>query len=621
MAYNNNNNNRLNNYQLPMNFQPIILSQNNSSSAGASSNNNEQQLLTPRSVLQKFFLTNANQHLPDRFDYQTYFNVHGLCGRRSVSPVYYNSNQTAINLQTQNYQNCYNIKPQTINQHPYNNSNNTSNYSSSSNTYNNNHPQIHYGISNTYSLVEPSTPNALKIPTTPTRSKSLSPSLRTVVQPPRIRHKQNAVNANISLAASTTSVSVNNQKYQPVVECLPKMTNNPPTTSSSNHQKQIKNQVQIQKPIPIIATKLQPIKTTTTATKIEDDEKIKKPSLPKESTEKKSEIAADIVREKIVKMIKFQLPINARMINYSNFPNYKKSSNKLKNPEIQSQEYCLNLLRKTLQVSVNEKIKQLFDDYKNDYIQPMIDNFRKNYGNSNETSEDEDAFHVCIQLLDEAKEMFTNEMENLKLKSERSVTNNVSTKRKSLYEAYCEKLSAKSLDVDEQQNNKKQKLNETTKDVAITTNTKFVLGQNANKLYLLTSAVENDLVFHKSIYTKYPALFKYELDHFDKQWLFDNLIIRRKMVKMYIFIFADLLVVFKTATFDKKKEIESISSGSDEDGVDDEEEATRVSDNVYDENDKNRIEFIKKHLIPFQLPQLIINKIKKQYLSFQKKDY
>ena len=296
MAYNNN---RLN-YQLPMNFQPIILSQNNSAS-----NNNQQQLLTPRSVLQKFFLTNVNQHLPDRFDYQTYFNVHGLCGRRSVSPVYYNSNQTAINFQTQNFQNCYNIKPQTINQHPY--SNNTSNFTSSSNNYNNNHPQIHYGISNTYSLVEPSTPNALKIPTTPTRSKSLSPSLRTVVQPPRIRHKQNAVNANISLAASTTSVSVNNQKHQSVVEYLPKMTNNPPTTSSFNHQHQIKNQVQIQKPIPIIATKLQPIKTTTTTTKIEDDEKIKKPltSLPKESTEKKIVITSDVVREKIVKMIKF----------------------------------------------------------------------------------------------------------------------------------------------------------------------------------------------------------------------------------------------------------------------------------------------------------------------------
>ena len=90
------------------------------------------------------------------------------------------------------------------------------------------------------------------------------------------------------------------------------------------------------------------------------------------------------------------------MINYSNFPQYKKTSNKLKNPDLQNQEYCLNLLRKTLQVSVNEKIKPLFDAYKNDYIQPMIENFRKNYGSScNMETSDEDAYYVCIQLLDQ----------------------------------------------------------------------------------------------------------------------------------------------------------------------------------------------------------------------------
>lgn len=36
----------------------------------------------------------------------------------------------------------------------------------------------------------PITPTALKIPTTPTRSKSLSPSRRDIIQPIRIRHKQ-----------------------------------------------------------------------------------------------------------------------------------------------------------------------------------------------------------------------------------------------------------------------------------------------------------------------------------------------------------------------------------------------------------------------------------------------
>ena len=315
MAYNNNNsnnnNNRLN-YQLPLNFQQVILSQN--SAAAATSSNNQPQLLTPRSVIHKFFSTNLNQHLPDRFDYQTYFNVHGLCGRRSVSPVYYNSNQPAINLQSQ-FQNCYNAKQH--HQHQQNSSYmNNNNYYPSSN-YNNNHPQIHYGISNTYSLVEPSTPNALKIPTTPTRSKSLSPSLRTVVQPPRIRHKQNVANANISLAASTTSVSFGN-KHQ--TQSLPKMTNNPPSLNQPNshkptnnlviQQQQPQNKNEIKKPIPIIPTAKLPPPSNPFITTSQDDESKKKSTsfhALKESNEIKSNSnhPSDILNEKKIKTIKF----------------------------------------------------------------------------------------------------------------------------------------------------------------------------------------------------------------------------------------------------------------------------------------------------------------------------
>ena len=91
------------------------------------------------------------------------------------------------------------------------------------------------------------------------------------------------------------------------------------------------------------------------------------------------------------------------MMNFNNFPqntNSKKCLNKVKNPDLQNAEDYINLLRKMLQVSVNENIKNLLDDYKNDYIQPMIENFRKNYGN-NEVTADEDAYLVCIQLLDE----------------------------------------------------------------------------------------------------------------------------------------------------------------------------------------------------------------------------
>ena len=70
------------------------------------------------------------------------------------------------------------------------------------------------------------------------------------------------------------------------------------------------------------------------------------------------------------------------MINFNNFPqNSKKTLPKMKNPELdQSQEYCLNLLRKSLQYSVNEKINKILNEYKKDYIKPMIENFRKNYG-------------------------------------------------------------------------------------------------------------------------------------------------------------------------------------------------------------------------------------------------
>jgi hypothetical protein len=237
MSYNNKNNNNNNgnlnrlNIPLPINF--------------VSGPSNE-PLLTPRSI-QRIFLSNVNQHLPEHFDYQTYFNVHGLCGRRSVSPVYYNGAAQSMNLQAafQSYSN--NMRTTTTTVPSFNHF--PSNYN----------PSIHYGISNTYSLVEPSTPNSLKIPTTPTRSKSLSPSLRAVIQPPRIRHKQNAVNANISLAASTTTISSSNRRTnEEHNKTLPIMTNNPPANQSPYSvyaQQQQQQKIQIQKPIAIVPCK------------------------------------------------------------------------------------------------------------------------------------------------------------------------------------------------------------------------------------------------------------------------------------------------------------------------------------------------------------------------------
>ena len=287
---------------MPINLQPTLLAQQN-----------ESHILTPRSI-HKLFMNNVNQHLQNRFEYQTYFNVHGLCGRRSVSPVFSNSNapppQQPINLQTafHNYSNNQFNQLQSFNHFQTNFNNNHNNH--------HHHPQIHYGISNTYSLVEPSTPNALKIPTTPTRSKSLSPSLRTVVQPPRIRHKQNAVNANISLAASTTSVSVNKrQNEENGSKTLPIITNNPPPMinqqSSYTQQQQQAQHVQIQKPI---ATKPQPIAKTfqPPAIIVKDETSIKLPEKNNESQKKK--IIEPIKEPKIIKFVS---------ISFLNLINYK----------------------------------------------------------------------------------------------------------------------------------------------------------------------------------------------------------------------------------------------------------------------------------------------------------
>jgi hypothetical protein len=58
----------------------------------------------------------------------------------------------------------------------------------------------------------PHTPNSLKIPTTPTRSKSLSPSLRNVIQPPRMRHKQQVLDSVYTL--NTTSQQTDKERQQ-----------------------------------------------------------------------------------------------------------------------------------------------------------------------------------------------------------------------------------------------------------------------------------------------------------------------------------------------------------------------------------------------------------------------
>jgi len=75
--------------------------------------------------------------------------------------------------------------------------------------------------------------NELKIPTTPTRSKSLSPSLRSVIQPPRIRHKNlSSCNNNKNYIATAAFNNNNNNENKISNSALKAITNSDFTTSN-----------------------------------------------------------------------------------------------------------------------------------------------------------------------------------------------------------------------------------------------------------------------------------------------------------------------------------------------------------------------------------------------------
>lgn len=124
------------------------------------------------------------------------------------------------------------------------------------------------------------------------------------------------------------------------------------------------------------------------------------------------------------------------------------------------------------------------------------------------------------------------------------------------------------------------------KDRLINEKTLFVFGKNANDLInnnQTTSLNENQINNNnKSIYAKYPYLFKYEADQLDKQWLSKNNGLNRKVVICNILFYDDILKI-----------IETLNNNV----------------NLLDEN------YLKKKLKPFELPENILFKIKNQYRS------
>jgi hypothetical protein len=122
-------------------------------------------------------------------------------GRKSASPQFFRSNylneffpdrQQNLHFTNQHLNNTFNFY-----QHQHHHNHNSS-FLPNNLTFSNHQNNINNNNTNSVSYLahHNETNSSLKIPTTPTRSKSLSPSLRSVVQPPRLRHKQDRLNNN-----------------------------------------------------------------------------------------------------------------------------------------------------------------------------------------------------------------------------------------------------------------------------------------------------------------------------------------------------------------------------------------------------------------------------------------
>lgn len=136
----------------------------------------------------------------------------------------------------------------------------------------------------------------------------------------------------------------------------------------------------------------------------------------------------------------------------------------------------------------------------------------------------------------------------------------------------------------------------------------------------------------KSIYSKYPNLFRYEADQLDRHWLFDKAIIKRKNLKCYVLVLDDVLEMFMVALkLDNCEEmVKRLSEmlgrregdeneGDEEDLVGSEsggEEATVTSSSLSTTN-KSPLsqELLYKKLKPFSLPDSILYKLNRQYFK------
>lgn len=261
-----------------------------------------------------------------------------------------------------------------------------------------------------------------------------------------------------------------------------------------------------------------------------------------------------------------------RMRNLSNFPlsssAYKlhlKSRNNIvtraKGSVTSSPSKSLNLLRKTLQKSINQEFDEVIQRYLKKFFAPAIDNIKRNHGQA--AVSDYDVQAVCRNMLDDAKKMYFigNSLQQRSTRSpfyealsdgdsngsfipsskkrNRHINGNVPSDNESDGENGSRSKQAT------HKKKRRNTLGENGKGdnvvrsgprwdpERLTTETKFVLGSKANKAlgFGLTRG---------RLYTKHPDLFRYIGDFDDRQWLSERNLMPPAGGKAYLLVKQDI---------------------------------------------------------------------------------
>lgn len=248
---------------------------------------------------------------------------------------------------------------------------------------------------------------------------------------------------------------------------------------------------------------------------------------------------------------------------------------------------------------------------KQSFIDPAVKNFNQNK-NDSPISENE-MFVFILGLVDDAKKnLFDFENKNSAFGYNLTAPIKRKLRRDSIDDLTELELSNETKRKKSKFRNLNSEEKNDKKELIFNSETKFVLGKNANDIFLelqqqfyevnsedsYSSVSQADWAYPKSIYSRFPNLFRYEADQQDRHWLNDNQILKRRNIKCIILLLDEINELFK----------DNFKLNSSNGLKDTENENRQESNDSPDEKD-----LILGKLKSFSLPKFILNKLKKNY--------